>query len=194
LADRRKNGRIDLEAVEMLVRESMPVPGATALSHLLHQDPPESPAIPCSCGHSARYTELRSKPVLTVVGPVEYQRPYYICSQCHHAPNPISPATCARPDASGGGNWRSVFQAPASLRIGGARSSLASAVRGKMPPRGHPGRAESRLWFRQISACHGKMLQIKNRRFASKFFNLHLNSTFLLKKEPPHAAYGCIIF
>jgi hypothetical protein len=67
LADRRKNGRIDLEAVEMLVRESIHRAGATALSHLLHQDPPESPAIPCSCGHSARYKELRCKPVLTVV-------------------------------------------------------------------------------------------------------------------------------
>ena len=92
LADRRKNGRIDLEAVEMLVRESMHHAGATALSHLLNQGPPESPAIPCSCGHSARYKELRSKPVLTVVGPVEYQRPYYVCPQCHHAPNPTDAA------------------------------------------------------------------------------------------------------
>ena len=92
MADRRKNGRIDLEAVEMLVRQSMHRAGATALSHLLRQDPPESPAIPCACGHSARYKELRSKPVLTVVGPVEYQRPYYICSQCHHAPNPTDAA------------------------------------------------------------------------------------------------------
>jgi hypothetical protein len=92
LADRRKNGRIDLEAVEMLVRESMHHAGAVALSHLLNEGPPESPAIPCSCGHSARYKELRSKPVLTVVGPVEYQRPYYVCSQCHHAPNPTDAA------------------------------------------------------------------------------------------------------
>ncbi len=79
MADRRKNGRIDLEAVETLVRESMHHAGATALSHLLNEGPPESPAIPCSCGQSARYKELRSKPVLTVVGPVEYQRPYYVC-------------------------------------------------------------------------------------------------------------------
>lgn len=92
MADRRKNGRIDLEAVEMLVRESMHRAGATALSHLLHEGPPASPAIPCCCGHSARYRELRSKPVLTVVGPVEYQRPYYVCPQCHHAPNPTDAA------------------------------------------------------------------------------------------------------
>jgi len=62
------------------------------LSHLLHQGPPESLAIPCSCGHAALYKEHRSKPVLTVVGPVEYQRPYYVCPQCHHAPNPTDAA------------------------------------------------------------------------------------------------------
>ena len=72
----------------MLVRESMHRAGAAALSRLLNEDAPEQRAIPCSCGHSARYKELRSKPILTVVGPVEYQRPYYVCSQCHQAPNP----------------------------------------------------------------------------------------------------------
>ncbi len=76
----------------MFVRESMHRAGAVALSHLLNEGPPESPAIPCSCGHSAIYKELRSKPILTVVGPVEYQRPYYVCSQCHHAPNPTDAA------------------------------------------------------------------------------------------------------
>jgi hypothetical protein len=91
-ADRRKNGHIDLEAVEMLVRESMHRAGAAALSHLLSEGPPESPAIPCSCGHSARYKQLRPKPILTVVGSAEYERPYYVCSQCHHAPNPTDAA------------------------------------------------------------------------------------------------------
>jgi hypothetical protein len=81
-----------MEAVEMFVRESMHRAGAAALSHLLNEDPPEQHAIPCSCGHSALYKELRSKPILTVVGPVEYQRPYYVCSQCHHAPNPADAA------------------------------------------------------------------------------------------------------
>jgi hypothetical protein len=81
-----------MEAVEMFVRQSMHRAGAAALSHLLHEGPPESPTIPCSCGHVARYKELRSKPVLTVLGPVEYQRPYYVCAQCHHAPNPTDAA------------------------------------------------------------------------------------------------------
>jgi hypothetical protein len=91
-ADRRKAGRIDLEAVEMFVRQSLHRTGAAALSHLLKEGPPEQRAIPCSCGHFAHYKELRSKPVLTVVGPVEFQRPYYVCTQCHHAPNPTDAA------------------------------------------------------------------------------------------------------
>lgn len=76
----------------MFVRESLHRTGAAALSHLLKEGPPEQRAIPCSCGHSAHYKELRSKPVLTVVGPVEFQRPYYVCAQCHHAPNPTDAA------------------------------------------------------------------------------------------------------
>lgn len=76
----------------MFVRESMHRAGAAALSHLLHEGPPEQRTIPCSCGHPAHYKELRSKPILTVVGPVEYRRPYYVCAQCHHAPNPTDAA------------------------------------------------------------------------------------------------------
>lgn len=76
----------------MFVRESLHRTGAAALSHLLKEGPPEQRAIPCSCGHSAHYKELRSKPVLAVVGPVEFQRPYYVCAQCHHAPNPTDAA------------------------------------------------------------------------------------------------------
>jgi hypothetical protein len=81
-----------MEAVEMFIRESMHRAGAAALSHLLNQGPPEQRTIPCSCGHTAHYKELRSKPILTVLGPVEYQRPYYVCTACHHAPNPTDAA------------------------------------------------------------------------------------------------------
>ena len=66
--------------------------GAAALSHLLNVDAPEQRSLPCSCGHTAEYKELRSKPLLTVVGRVSYQRPYYVCSHCHHAPNPADAA------------------------------------------------------------------------------------------------------
>ena len=46
-ADRRKAGRIDLEAAEVFVRQSLRRIGAAALSHPLQVGPPEQCAIPC---------------------------------------------------------------------------------------------------------------------------------------------------
>jgi len=64
--------------------------GAAALSRLLQfaAPPAEKRSIACSCGQQAHYRELRSKPVLTAVGPVEVWRPYYLCSHCHHGQIP----------------------------------------------------------------------------------------------------------
>jgi hypothetical protein len=82
--DRRKNGRLDLEAVETAMRSALHQAGACALTQLLRYDPPHADqrTIPCECGHSAHYKELRSKTVLTVLGPVELRRPYYVCADC----------------------------------------------------------------------------------------------------------------
>jgi hypothetical protein len=70
--ERRKTGRLDLEAVEMAVRSALHHAGAAALSELLQFPVPaaEQRSVPCPCGHRAAYQELRSKPVLTAVGPV----------------------------------------------------------------------------------------------------------------------------
>lgn len=76
----------------MLVRDGMHRVGAAALSRLLSQGPPEQKTIPCGCGQPASYKEQRSKPIVTVVGPVRYERPYYVCRQCSHAPNPVDAA------------------------------------------------------------------------------------------------------
>ena len=91
-ADRGKTGQVDLEGIETFVRESMHRAGAVALAHLLRVDAPEQDSLQCSCGETAQYKELRPKPILTVVGPVSYQRPYYVCAHCHHAPNPTDAA------------------------------------------------------------------------------------------------------
>jgi hypothetical protein len=82
---RRRTGFLDLEAIEMAVRSAMHQAGAAALTELLRFAAPEEDqrTIPCSCGHAARYRELRSKPVLTAVGRVEVSRPYYLCADCH---------------------------------------------------------------------------------------------------------------
>jgi hypothetical protein len=82
---RRKTGRLDLEAIEMVVRSAMHQVGAAALTELLHFPTPtaDQRTLPCSCGQQAHYRELRSKPILTAVGKVEVSRPYYLCAHCH---------------------------------------------------------------------------------------------------------------
>jgi len=69
----------------MAVRSAMHQAGATALSQLLQFAAPaaDQRTIPCACGRAAHYRELRSKPVLSVVGHVEVSRPYYLCPHCH---------------------------------------------------------------------------------------------------------------
>jgi len=89
-SDRRKSGRLDLEAIEMAVRSALHRAGAAALSELLQLEPPAAGfrSLPCSCGHSAPYKELRPKPVMTVVGPVRLSRPYYLCAHCRQGQFP----------------------------------------------------------------------------------------------------------
>ncbi len=84
-AQRRKDGRTDLEAIETAVRSTVHEAGAVALSALLQFPPPATDrrTRPCSCGQVAHYSGLRSKPVLTVVGRAEVSRPYYLCPHCH---------------------------------------------------------------------------------------------------------------
>jgi len=69
----------------MVARTAMHRAAAAVLTELLQFPAPPAGqrAVPCSCGHTARYQELRSKPVLTAVGRVEVSRPYYLCSHCH---------------------------------------------------------------------------------------------------------------
>jgi hypothetical protein len=88
--ERRKTGRLDLEAIEMAVRSVMHHAGATALSELLQFPVPEAEqrSVLCSCGRQAGYQELRSKPVLTAVGEITISRPYYLCAHCHHGQFP----------------------------------------------------------------------------------------------------------
>ena len=78
----------------MAMRAAMHQAGASALSQLLRYDPPgvEERKIPCPCGHQAHYREMRSRRVLTAVGPVEFLRPWYLCSQCHKGQCPADAA------------------------------------------------------------------------------------------------------
>ena len=83
--DRRKTGRLDLEATEMAVPSALHRAGARALSPLLQFSPPteERGRVACPCGQQAHYHELPTQAVLTALGPVQVWRPYYWCPSCH---------------------------------------------------------------------------------------------------------------
>jgi hypothetical protein len=90
-AQRRQDGRTDLEAVESALRTTLHQAGAAALSELLQFQAPadDQRQLSCRCGHHAQYQEIRCKPILTIVGPVRLARPYYLCSQCHVGQFPV---------------------------------------------------------------------------------------------------------
>ena len=73
------------------MRSALHQAGAAALTELLRIEasPPEQRQLPCACGHRAQYQEIRSKPVLTILGPVQISRPYYLCSHCHAGQFPV---------------------------------------------------------------------------------------------------------
>ena len=93
-SERRQTGQLDLEAIEMAVRSALHQAGAAALTQLLPfaAPPPDQPSLPCGCGQQAQYQQLRSKPLLTVVGPATVSRPYYLCPHCHEGQFPADVA------------------------------------------------------------------------------------------------------
>ena len=90
-AQRRKDGRTDLEAVEFGLRTALHQVGAAALNQLLQFEAPpaDQRQLSCPCGHHAQYQEVRSKPLLTILGPARPSRPYYLCSDCHVGQFPV---------------------------------------------------------------------------------------------------------
>ena len=74
----------------MAMRSAMHRAGTIALTQLLQFPVPadDQRSLPCPCGQQAHYHELRSKPLLTAVGPVKVSRPYYLCPHCHNGQFP----------------------------------------------------------------------------------------------------------
>lgn len=84
----RKTGQLDLEAVETLVRGSMHRAGASILGSLLSAPGAQVSQAPCVCGHTARYHDTRFRQLLTMLGPLEFQRGYFVCPQCRQGQSP----------------------------------------------------------------------------------------------------------
>jgi hypothetical protein len=62
--------------------------GAEILGRLLSQSSGQSGQTPCACGHAAHYHDTRPKQLLTALGPVRFQRSYYVCPRCHQGQSP----------------------------------------------------------------------------------------------------------
>jgi len=84
----RKSGQCDLEAVEMATRAASHRLGAKVLERLLSAPARFELTMPCGCGHPARFHQMRAKQVLTVLGPITIERPYYVCPSCHTGHSP----------------------------------------------------------------------------------------------------------
>jgi hypothetical protein len=62
--------------------------GAAILGRLLSSGSPPAAQIPCARGHRARYHDRRPKQLLTALGPVCFERDYYLCPHCHQGQSP----------------------------------------------------------------------------------------------------------
>jgi hypothetical protein len=87
-AGQRKEQGLDLEAVEMATRASVHRAGSAVLSGLLSARGDYPTRVSCSCGSEAHYHDQRSKQLLSVVGPVDYRRSYYVCPLCQQGQCP----------------------------------------------------------------------------------------------------------
>jgi len=75
----------------MAFRAGLHQAGASALTQLLRFGVPaaDQRLSPCPCGQQARYRGLRGRRILTALGEVELQRPWYLCPHCHQGQFPV---------------------------------------------------------------------------------------------------------
>jgi hypothetical protein len=84
----RKSGQFDLEAVEMATRAASHQLGAQVLERLLSAPAEFELTVVCDCGQAARFHQMRAKQVMTVLGPITIERPYYLCPHCRAGSSP----------------------------------------------------------------------------------------------------------
>lgn len=87
-AAQRQGRGLDLEAVEMATRDGLHRAGAAVLTSLLTGGGDHLKQVVCVCGEQAHYYDTRPKKLLTVLGPVEFERAYYVCPQCRQGQSP----------------------------------------------------------------------------------------------------------
>ena len=86
---RRRSGCLDLEASRWRCARPSSCRSRSAQLAVAVPGADSGPADrSCPCGHEASYQDIRSKPVLTAVGPAEVSRPYYLCRALPYRPVP----------------------------------------------------------------------------------------------------------
>jgi hypothetical protein len=84
-------GQPDVNEMERMMRELVKEAGSVGLRHAIEQgeEPCGSREVLCTCGQKAQFVSKRSAVVWTVFGKVDYQRRYYLCSNCHQGQSPV---------------------------------------------------------------------------------------------------------
>ena len=62
--------------------------GARLVEKLLSAPAEFEREVPCPCGQKARFHQMRPKQLLTILGPITIQRPYYVCPACASGQSP----------------------------------------------------------------------------------------------------------
>lgn len=81
-ASQNSGREFDLEAVESLARATALRAGARLLSHVVDNAVSPPSKVTCECGQTVAPHDRRTKQVLTVLGEITIQRPYYVCPPC----------------------------------------------------------------------------------------------------------------
>ena len=86
---RRKTGALDLEALEQATRTALHRAGARLLEALLGESDEQGEPPLCLCGHAMRCAGARPKRLVSLLGAVTLQRPYYHCRHCWRGVAPL---------------------------------------------------------------------------------------------------------
>jgi hypothetical protein len=62
--------------------------GAAVIEKLLNASAAPGQDVACGCGRLARFHQIRSKQLVTALGPIRIERAYYVCPHCHSGQSP----------------------------------------------------------------------------------------------------------
>ena len=126
----RNSGHFELEAVEMATRSAVHQLGAKVLEQLLRAPAEFEREIPCPCGQRARFHQMRPKRLVTVLGAILIERPYYLCPDCHkgHSPRDVELDTAGTEYSPGVRRMMAVVGSETSFEQGREQLALLGGI------------------------------------------------------------------